>query len=267
MKFGALMSATFVLYRQNFALFVGIIAVLAIPQAIINLILTLVSSSAQSMLTTSGSSPPTFHFWAFATVITTNLANEIVTFIFSTLITGALARAISARYLGQRISVTEAYTLVGAGTFVVLGIAAILSGIAVAIGLALLIIPGILLAVSWSFIPQAVVLEHAGITGSFSRSIQLVAGSWWRVFGIVLVLFLLVAIPTGIVGGVAGFLFGLLGTMPGRVLGSIAGAVAGVLVRPIEYSGLTLLYYDLRIQKEGLDIQNAANNLGGQPGV
>jgi hypothetical protein len=39
------------------------------------------------------------------------------------------------------------------------------------------------------------------------------------------------------------------------VLQSILGGIVGILVAPLQYITLTVLYYDLRIRKEGFDLQ------------
>lgn len=149
--------------------------------------------------------------------------------------------------------------------FVILLLASILQAIIVALGFILLVIPGVYLLVRYLFISQAIVLEHKGIGGAFSRSGELVRGSWWRVFGIGLVLFLLVAVIQQAGGGVIVGILSLGRSTTGHLIGDAVNAVVRIIVLPIELGGLTLLYYDLRIRKEGFDLQQMAQTLGRTP--
>ena len=45
------------------------------------------------------------------------------------------------------------------------------------------------------------------------------------------------------------------------VFDQVASAIAAVFVGPITYIGVTLLYYDIRIRKEGFDIEMLARSL------
>ena len=64
--------------------------------------------------------------------------------------------------------------------------AILLAAVGVALGLLLLVIPGIYLAVRWFFVPQAVVVENARGPAALRRSRELTSGTWWRTFGIIL---------------------------------------------------------------------------------
>lgn len=89
---------------------------------------------------------------------------------------------------------------------------AVLAGIAVGIGLILLIVPGLFLATIWAVVVPVFMLERPGIAASFDRSRALVRGYGWSVFGtllLVVLISLLGAIlaavvsvdPTSAVGG------------------------------------------------------------------
>jgi hypothetical protein len=61
------------------------------------------------------------------------------------------------------------------------------------LGLLLLVVPGVYLYVRWYVCAPAAVVESGRGTGALRRSAELVKGSWWRVFGISIVLDLIVA--------------------------------------------------------------------------
>jgi len=221
MDLGDILNTTFNMYRENFGLFAGICAVIVIPQAI------LLAAFAAS------------HSALFV------LLGALISLAVPFLLTGALAQAVSARYLGRPMTIAQAYEALGTGTILTLIGVSFLGAILVLIGLILIIIPGIFIAVRFTVAAQAAVLERQSVTGSLRRSWQLVEGNWWRVFGIVIVVTILVGVLETIASRVVG-------AAAGDVLGTgLSTAVVGIFIQPIQAIALTLLYYDLRIRKEG----------------
>jgi hypothetical protein len=70
----------------------------------------------------------------------------------------------------------------------------LLFGIGLGIGFVLLIIPGLILMVIWSVVAPVTVLERPGVFAAFGRSRELVRGNGWNVFGVILIVFLAVAV-------------------------------------------------------------------------
>jgi hypothetical protein len=218
MTLGNLLEGAMELYQQNLALFVGVVAVIAIPQAILRFVLGTGSGGGLSGL-------------------------------LGFILTGALIQVVATRLQGKEITVGEAYSSVGIGTFAMLVVAMILAAIAIVIGFVLLIIPGFYLLIRFLFVSQAIVLERKGIFEAFSRSGELVSGFWWRVFGYAVVLFLLVAVIQGFVGAISG---------PAAIIAFIVAA----LIQPFSVGVLTLLYYDLRREKEGVGSEGPGPIMG-----
>lgn len=250
MNIGDLFDAAFALYRDNFGLFVGIVAVVAVPQTLANVF---------TALNTPGRGAESRVF--FQTVSLT-LLGIIVTFVLSQMATAALARAIAATYHGDQLSVKGTYTAVGVGGFITVFLAVLLAGIITALGFVLLLFPGIYLAIRFSFVTQVVVIERAGVREALRRSGGLVKGSWWRVFGILLLVSILTVILTGIIGAVAAAIF-VLGhnSALGTILVQVVTGLARILIQPISLGVAVLLYYDLRIRKEGYDLELAAQRM------
>ncbi|MEA2509052.1 MAG: hypothetical protein QOG21_1134 [Actinomycetota bacterium] len=123
--------------------------------------------------------------------------------------------------------------------------AGILAGIGIAIGLVLLIIPGLILLTWWSVIVPVIVLEGVGVLASFSRSRNLVRGHDFQVF-LVIVLELLVLFLVGIVLSL------ILAALPSGVQSFVSNIVSGSLTGPFSALITTLLYFRLKEAKEGL---------------
>ena len=130
----------------------------------------------------------------------------------------------------------------GFEAFTPLFAAVLLAAIGIALGLVVLIVPGIYLAIRWFFVPQAVVIEKARGPAALRRSGELVEGHWWRTFGLVVLANLAIAIP------------GVLLLAPFTELARSADAAAWELVGSAVTSAVTtpfvalyatFLYYDL----------------------
>jgi hypothetical protein len=116
--------------------------------------------------------------------------------------------------------------------------ASILAGLAIAIGLALLIVPGLFLITIWAVIVPVIVIERSGPLAAFGRSRELVRGRGWHVFG-TLVLVYLIMLVVNIVLGI------IFRALP-HVLGSgLSAIISGTLISPFIALVVTLIYYRL----------------------
>jgi hypothetical protein len=156
---------------------------------------------------------------------------------------GALIQAVSDVRDGRAdLSVSETFGQVSPklGTIIVTGI---LLGLAIAVGLLLLIVPGLLLITLWIAVIPAIVLEDRGIGESFGRSSDLVRGVFWNVFVVVL-LTILIWIGIGIVLSIAVSPFA---NWLGNLIYQIVG---GSFVVPFIVTIWTLVYYRLKSREE-----------------
>ena len=117
-------------------------------------------------------------------------------------------------------------------------VASILAGIAIAIGLFLLIVPGLYLITIWAVIIPVIVLEQSGVMASFGRSHQLVKGHGWHVFG-TLVLAWIILLAVNIVLGL------IFAKLPDVLRSALASIISGTLVAPFVALIVTLVYYRL----------------------
>ena len=121
------------------------------------------------------------------------------------------------------------------GTLVIVGL---LGGLGVAVGLVLLIVPGLVLLTWWALISPVVLLERMGVTAAFGRSRELVRGHGWTVFGVVVITTLLSAIGAGILSALLSFL-------PSFLEQWLGGTIAGAVVAPFAAIAVTLMYFQL----------------------
>jgi hypothetical protein len=120
----------------------------------------------------------------------------------------------------------------------VLIVAGILAGFGVAIGLVLLIVPGLILLTWWALIVPVIVLEKRRVIESFGRSRELVRGHGWTVFAVVVIAAILSAVAANIISLLLSFLPDFLD----QWLGS---ALSGAVVAPFMATAVTLMYLKL----------------------
>jgi hypothetical protein len=122
-------------------------------------------------------------------------------------------------------------------------------------------------------VPLALCLEGDGQNNTrfLSRTYELMRGHWWRIFGLVSLVGLAMLGLTIILGGVANAIFGL-GTLkditsghfsPVSITKVLAGyvessSIVSILWVPFYYLSLGVQYLDLRVRKEALDLEWAA---------
>jgi hypothetical protein len=198
------------------------------------------------------------------------------------LITGALAQAVAARYLGDSETITGAYTSTGVQPFVRLFLALLLAIMAIVVlvvavillvilavaagssAMPLAVVLGIVAGLGGLFIaayvvphlylvPQVIVLERLGVLASVRRSWFLVRGYYWHVVGLVFLVSLMVGIVSGIITTAV-----TLVTLGNPVLQTGLAGIIGLLLQPIALGATTLLYFDQRVRKEAFDLEYEA---------
>jgi hypothetical protein len=196
-------------------------------------------------------------------------AAGILSFLGSTLASGACFRAIAGAYLGHRTGWRDSIRYALQRLHSILWVT-ILVGVVTVIGFILCIIPGIYLGVGFALAIPVLLTEDARGGRALSRSRELVRGNWWRVFAVVALGYLLSGILSGAIEGVVAGLT-TVSTTPDSVVSAlvniVAGTVSSVITTPFVAAFLTVLYFDLRVRKEAFDLQLLAERIGVEPPV
>jgi hypothetical protein len=205
----------------------------------------------------------------FAAFFGTALVASVPSLVFDMLVPDSLFHSIIDLIVGQIVSVTLVYGSMQAlrGQQVAVGEClsqglkrlgaalgvAILSGIGIAVGMFLLLVPGLILATMWAVAIPVAVIEEKGVTASLGRSQQLTSERRWRVLGAYLVTFLITVVGGAAIGGAAGMLVGI----DTSVFQIVVWAFVA-LSQAFSACVITTLYYYLRREKEGVDIHQIA---------
>jgi hypothetical protein len=127
----------------------------------------------------------------------------------------------------------------------------ILLWLALSIGLVLLVVPCFILLSMYAVAGPACVVEGLGPIRSLSRSAYLTKGNRWRVFGLLLLLY--VAIP--VVSVLISYLCRL---AVGPLLAQVVNLPVGALLSAATAVAFTVLYLQLRAAREGVAVEHVA---------
>jgi Membrane domain of glycerophosphoryl diester phosphodiesterase len=263
---GEVLDVSINLFFRNFKRLLGVAAVLVIPLTVVIFALDMIALQEASV------SDPNAAFYEIGD--TTRVLNETryilvsvisaaVGLIAYLLIIGASFRAVSEAYFDRDASARTSvgYAARRAHSLLWLTIVTVL---AIGGGVAVLFFAFSFLAmifafwalVVWSVAIPALMVEDARGTKALRRSFNLVRNSWWRTFGALLVGFVFV----GLFQLLAGLVQGAVGTLaedsvPAYVaVLDITQAASIVLTAPLQAAIATVIYYNLRVRREGLDI-------------
>jgi hypothetical protein len=263
LEIGDVLDEIFRMYRRNFLLFAGIAVVFSIPLAAVagygyfalfNDLTNLASSS----------NPPDFA--SFAPTLFGLGAGALINLLVTPLLYGAISYAVCESALGRPVTWWSAIRgafrkyLQLAGFFILIFL----------MGIAFCLFPlWIWILVGWVAVIPVIFIENSGLIAAMGRSWRLVQGRWWRTF---FILFLVGLLYYVVSLALQAFLY------LGQVLLSIflspylalaiyeggAVLVSAVLI-PLFQIALVLIYFDLRVRKEALDLFQQAQRLVASP--
>ncbi len=236
---GGLLDRVFKMYLGNFAQMIGTLAIVYVPYVALTM------------------------FWQRVLMQKENVGGVLIGalgvlsfgLVFMPLAMGATTYAVSERYLGRRISIGQSYSRASSRLGAIVG-AGLLVGLIVAVGCFLCCVPGILFLLSYAVVIPVVVLDGLGVTESMERSKALADGQRGRLFLVLLVLWILTAILQ--FGGL--FASVMIGgrPQPGQsapLSGEVIQHIVGLLTGPLGTIAAVIIYFDLRVRKEGFDLE------------
>ena len=288
---GELFDRAIRLYRRNFARFVGVIALVMIPLAGLNLLVSLFTyEGTNQALQVAAQAPqggdpfnlvgPDYFFTIGATLLTALAQLVLVNGVGS----AALTRMIADTYFGEEMDTLEAYRAVGnrwwtlvraIAIYMILFLALIVWTIIPCIGN--FTGPGMMTVLAGMVLPlvaPVVVMERFRARQSLRRAWELVRARFWWFFGFMTLLFLFNWVVVGGPSILANLALSSL--IPDSLaenaramfsiqttIQSLVNLIFSLLYLPLQLACLTLVYYDLRVRSEGLDLVLAS----GEPGI
>lgn len=216
---------------------------------------------------------------AFLTLVVVALVAVLVSVLFLSVQIGALVDAAAARYLGRETTVGASFRaglrvapkIIGTGLMLFLSltvgwlvlffiVAVVNNGIVATLAILGGLIVTVFVFASWLVAPIVAAIEPVGPLHAVRRSWWLSSGHRWRILGLQILLAVLQTVLSTLISFI--FIAAFISDAVVRVvLQNIVNVIATVLWAPIEWGTFTILYFDLRVRKEALDLQLAAEAL------
>lgn len=191
----------------------------------------------------SSSTPPSSSGLAVGAILT-----GLLTFVLQILAQATSLYGAFQEMRQQPFTIGDSLRIGLARTIPVIGVG-ILVGLAMMLGFLLLVVPGVIIGCMLYVAIPACVIEKLGVTASMSRSVALTKGYRWQIFGLfllVVVISVLGAFVLTMIGGTG--LVGQLLSFGWQVVSTAFGAVLSAVI-----------YHDLRMAKEGIDLDTLAS--------
>jgi hypothetical protein len=248
---GRVITRTFEVFGRNFIPFSALAALAVAPTTVFGFVLT--RSYVRAV-----TGPPNLSV-LFANIPLQG-ANLLVSVVLSVFLQAALVHGTFTALNGRPASFGECLSTALRSFPRLLGIG-FLASFGVIFGMLLLVVPGLILAVMWSVVVPACIVEHKSVGESFSRSSQLTSGHRWAIFGLIVIL----AVADFAAGLAIRPLSGLsFFPTPGHVLPEfgiywILGTALRIIIAAISAIGAASIYYELRSIKEGVGAEELAS--------
>lgn len=259
---GEILDAGFKIYTRNAWSLMKIVAIVVIPIQLITALIYLSTLEDPDALTGQGDIESGSETWG---VVAGTVVGGLFGWIALTIATGAATKAIANAYLARDPDWRDSLRFAASRWRSLLWVT-FLSSFLAALALIPFILPGIWLWFAWIVAVPALMIEDCRGLGALGRSFRLVRKRWWPTFGLILIAFILaqmIQFAVGILFGIA-ILAGADDSLVLAVLfNTLATGIALVIATPFQAAVTTITYFDLRVRKEGFDLQLLADRIGG----
>ena len=260
MRFEDILDTTFSLYRKHFWLFLGLVAFSVLSELVLHLL-------------------SDFSELFFDHSFLLGIAAVLITITFFVIGIGGMAIGSGATYLGENITIRSVLQQTMDRFWQLLGCFLLWLLVVTVLTVTVIGIPfALYFAVRWGLFLGTIMFEKPVISIALRRSSELVKGMWWRVFGMLFAILLLSTVVHAIIEISIGFIliatnlvsevdfidilqWGLFGesfessTPLFHAISIVIHLVVYAISFPIWIIGITLLYFNQRIRKEGFDIE------------
>lgn len=189
-----------------------------------------------------------------ASILMIVLAFALVLSVAYPLCTGALVVNISASYLGEDLGAGQSYTRAFRKLWRLL-MAQAWTTLLVLLGLCLCVVPGIVLLVQLSLVPEVVLLEDQRAWPAIGRSRSLMMDNLGKAVVLGAIVWVLGLVFGGVVSTAVHFIpwsYTIIGDF-------LSYLIVEMVMLPLSIATVVLLYYDLRIRKESFGLSHLAS--------
>jgi hypothetical protein len=269
LRVGEVLDVSINIFTKNFLTFLKIVLVVVVPVQIVTVAILVSTVSDPDLLPKLGSTNNggTIAHDDVPAYLGGQIVILVLTVVLYAIANAACFKAVGDAYLGTRPDWRSSLRFAVRRFHSVLWVT-FLVFLASTLGLLGVIVGGIWLWFSFAVAVPALLFERLKGTKALGRSFRLVRGRWWSTVGALLSAYLI----AGIVGGIFQTLVSALSlTDAGNsVLGvatvnAVANGIGQLVTTPFPAAVTAVVYYDLRVRKEGFDLQLLAERLGVTP--
>jgi hypothetical protein len=262
LRIGEILDLAIKIYRARFGDMVRAAAAILVPVAVLSALLQLSTLPTSLDTTTGPDGTINVDGGDLAVFLVAAGLGAILTFIGSQLATAATIKLVSAEYLDEpadwRASLDVARQRLGPLVWLGLLLAFLLL-----LGFLACIIPAIYFYGAWAVAVPVLVIEDLRGRKALKRSRQLVRGRWWPTAGVLVISTVLTVLVQTIVSGVLVAIVQVAGNDAVDIIAQgIAQAASSILLGPFTATVIAVVYFDLRVRKEGFDLELLARRLG-----
>jgi hypothetical protein len=265
LRVGEILDVSINIFTKNFLTFLKIVLVLVVPVQIISVAILVSTVSDPDLLPKFGStSNGTISRDDVPAYLGGQAVILVLTVVLYAIAIAACFKAVGDAYLGSRPDWRSSLRFAVRRFHSVLWVT-ILVFVASTLGLIGLIVGGIWLWFSFVVAVPALLFEGLKGTKALGRSFRLVRGRWWATAGAIVAAYLIASIVGGILQSTVSALSltdagdSVLGV---AVVNAVANGVGQLISTPFPAAVTAVVYYDLRVRKEGFDLQLLADRLG-----
>jgi hypothetical protein len=263
LRVGEILDLAIKIYRARFSHMVKAVAAILLPVAVMTSLLQ-ISANSTSFSTSGGSidSPTTVDGGDLAAFAVAIGLTAILTFIGGQLAAAATFKLVSGEYLSEEPD-WHASLEVARQRLASLVWLAVLLGFFLILAFVACVVPAIYFYGAWSVAVPVLILEDLRGRKALKRSRQLVKGRWWPTMGVIVLSAILTGILQAIVSGVLVAVVAVAGNdVVDVITRGLAQATTSIFLGPFTATVLAVLYFDLRVRKEGFDLELLARRLG-----
>ena len=259
MSFSDILDGAFKLYKANLVTILVVVGAFVVPVQLVSSFLQRNLLGGHSIFTAinNPSSVGTTDTAATNNRLIITGVTTLIGLVLAPLIAGAISRVVSASYLGERETPGSALVVTLKRSWALL-IAFVLVHLLEWPAFVFCIFPGICVMTLFVAVAPAIVVERLGPLAGMGRSWRLTKSRFWPTMGVAL----LTGLLASVLGSILGTPFSLAALAIGYHWGWILLAIGSILTALVTYPFVaivaTLIYFDLRIRKEGFDLQMIA---------
>ncbi|HWT94476.1 MAG TPA: hypothetical protein VN238_15885 [Solirubrobacteraceae bacterium] len=266
---GELLDAAFKVCTANFGTLLRVVLFVVVPVQLLSVVIlasTMPDDWSANSFDLSGTDGEELTDDELVTLFVGQGVFLVIVLVMQVFATAACFRAIAQAWLGGEADWRESLKFALRRTPALLWVT-FLYFLAVVVGFVLCIAPGIWLSILFGLATPVVLVESIGGPGALRRSAKLVKDRWWATFAVIALGYLFAGLLASIMQALVSLplFFAVDDTsVAAYVINALGQGLGYLIALPFQAAIVAVVYFDLRVRKEGLDLQLMADQIGTQ---